>query len=100
LAEGDRKEIELYQRLDEVIHYLWDPIGVSHAPEARDEYYSYLPKLLDLLKRKAEVDEIADYLGWITRERMSLGIERNRDKEIAEILIRWKEHLIGYLRSS
>lgn len=36
-------ERELYQRVDEVLHYVWDPIGVSDAPEARDEYFSYLP---------------------------------------------------------
>jgi hypothetical protein len=32
--KGDSKEAELYQRLDEIIHYLWDPIGVSGVPEA------------------------------------------------------------------
>ena len=32
---------ELYRRVDEVLHYLWDPIGVAGIPEARDEYYGY-----------------------------------------------------------
>jgi hypothetical protein len=91
---GDPKEIELYQRLDEVIHYLWDPIGVSGVPEARDEYYSYLPKLLELLKKESSLDEIADCLGWITSERMGLGTNRARDLDIAEILVGWKENLL------
>jgi len=39
------KENELRQRTDEVLHYLWDPIGVAGAPGARDEYWSYLPPL-------------------------------------------------------
>jgi hypothetical protein len=34
---------ELYRRTDEVLHYIWDPIGVAGVPEARDEYDSYLP---------------------------------------------------------
>jgi hypothetical protein len=38
------KDKELYRRIDEVVHYLWDPIGVSDVPEARDEYHSYLPE--------------------------------------------------------
>jgi hypothetical protein len=76
---GDTKEIELYQRLDEVVHYLWDPIGASGAPEARDEYYSYLPKLLELLKRGSNENEIADYLGSITSDRMGLGTNHARD---------------------
>ena len=42
-------QMELYRRVDEVLHYLWDPIGVAGAPEARDEYYSYLPHVFSLL---------------------------------------------------
>ena len=36
---------ELYRRVDEVLHYIWDPIGVAGAPMARDEYYAYLPQI-------------------------------------------------------
>ena len=43
--KSSREEIELYKRVDEVLHYLWDPIGVAEEPWARDEYYSYLPKM-------------------------------------------------------
>jgi hypothetical protein len=81
---------ELYQRLDEVLHYIWDPIGVSGIPEPRDEYYSYLPNVLRLLNEGASVDTIADYLGEITSERMGLGVNRERDLDVAEILINWK----------
>jgi hypothetical protein len=30
---------ELYKRVDEVLHYVWDSIGVAGEPHARDEYY-------------------------------------------------------------
>ena len=93
--EGDSKEIALYQRIDEVIHYRWDPIGVAAVPEARDEYYSYLPKLLELLKNESSANDIADYLGWITSVRMGLGKNRVRDMDIAETLIRWKANLLA-----
>ena len=36
---------ELYGRVGEVLHYLWDPIGVSGVPQARDEYDSYVPQV-------------------------------------------------------
>lgn len=39
------EEKNLYSKIDEVIHYLWDPIGISYVPEARNEYYSYLPEI-------------------------------------------------------
>ena len=91
----DTDNNELYQRVDEVLHYLWDPIGVSEIPGARDEYHSYLPHVFSLLKRGADENEIADYLGSVTSRSMELGTNRKRDLEVAEILINWKEELLG-----
>ena len=88
------KENELYQRVDEVLHYVWDPIGISEIPEARGEYHSYLPVAFGLLKRGATEVEIADYLGGVTSEMMELSTNRDRDLEIAEIIIDWRECLL------
>jgi hypothetical protein len=44
------KDQELMIAIDEVVHYLWDPIGIAWLPEARDEYKGYIPKLLILVK--------------------------------------------------
>jgi hypothetical protein len=85
------KDNELYQRVDEVLHYLWDPIGISDVPEARDEYHSYLPHVFSLLKAGVNENDIADYLGGITADRMGMGTNRKRDLEVAEILICWRE---------
>jgi hypothetical protein len=45
------KDKERYKRTDEVLHYIWDPIGIAGAPEARYEYHSYLPHVFSLLKQ-------------------------------------------------
>jgi len=37
---------ELEQRVDEVLFYVWDPIGVSDTPAARGEYSSYTMTVL------------------------------------------------------
>ncbi len=29
-------ELELYRRVDEVLYYVWAPIGVAHSSAARD----------------------------------------------------------------
>jgi hypothetical protein len=29
---------ELFRRIDEILFYVWDPIGVNDSPYARDEY--------------------------------------------------------------
>jgi hypothetical protein len=39
---------ELRRRVDEVLYYIWDPIGVSDQPYARGEYEGYVPKVLQL----------------------------------------------------
>ena len=38
-------DAELFSRVDEVVHYVWDPIGVAQEPWARDEYNSYLSQI-------------------------------------------------------
>ena len=45
---------ELYRRCDEVLHYLWDPIGVKGCPGARDEYDSYVPQVFSLVLKGAD----------------------------------------------
>jgi hypothetical protein len=84
---------ELYRRVDEVLHYLWDPIGVAGIPEARDEYYGYLPQVFNLLKANAGADEIANYLFEVATRSMGLGESRDRDLQIAAILLEWKATL-------
>ena len=37
---------EFNRRSDEVLHYLWDPIGVAGTVMARDEYTGYVPRLM------------------------------------------------------
>ncbi len=90
------KDNELLTRVDEVLHYLWDPIGVSDIPEARDEYSSYASVVFSMLKRGVGNGEIADYLRKIRVEHIGMGtLEQGNEDEIAEIVINWKVNLFG-----
>ncbi len=80
----------LYQAVDEVLHYIWDPIGVSGVPQARDEYHGYFPHVFGLLCGGADEQTIADYLSNVTSERMGLSANPKHDLEVANILIDWK----------
>ncbi len=95
MPKSSEKDIERYRRVDEVLHYLWDPIGVSHAPGASDEYYSYLPQVFALLQQGHNEKVIAEYLGQVTS--LSMGMDKNdvHDLEIARILLDWKESIVG-----
>ena len=81
---------ELYRRVDEVLHYIWDPIGVSHATTARDEYHSYLPHVFSLLKTNAAAEHIAAYLSDVSSQQMGLPGNRTKDLRLAELLLDWK----------
>jgi len=86
-------DAELYQRMDEASHYLWDPIGISRTPEARDEYYGYLPKLFSLLKEDASTDDIVNYLNYVSTERMGLQENMKHTRAIATLLQNWKKRI-------
>jgi hypothetical protein len=65
---------ELYRRVDEILSYLWDPIGVAGIPEARDEYYGYIPHVFSMLVNGAHQGAIADYLIQVEGERMGFEV--------------------------
>jgi len=81
--------------VDEVLHYLWDPIGVNGIPEARDEYTSYAGVVFSMLRRGATGKEVSKYLVKIRAEHMGMGRpdESANEDEISEILDNWKENI-------
>lgn len=86
-------EKELYLRVDEVLHYLWDPVGVSHMPMARDEYQSYIPQVVALLNENASVEQIASYLNAVATKRMGLSENCDAALHVAGVLLEWKAAL-------
>ena len=83
-------ELELYRVTDEVLHYEWDPIGVSREPMARDEYHAYLPQVFALLQEEQGSERLAQYLVGIERERMGLAADLEHARETAALLIAWQ----------
>ncbi len=88
-----REESELYRRCDEVLFYVWDPIGVFDEPHARDEYQSYLPQVFQLVKANAPADQIESYLSEIVRTTMGLQSSSERDRKVAELLLLWRQRI-------
>lgn len=84
-------EMALYRAVDEVLHYVWDPIGVNGVPQARDEYHPYLPQVFGMLREGADESKIAAYLTLVTTERMGLSARPDRDREVARVLLDWRE---------
>ena len=84
---------ELLRRADEVLHYVWDPIGVSNQPAARDQYFGYLPTVFGMLKDKADPSQIAEHLNAIAAERMGLTHLTEQARRAAELLVAWRTRL-------
>jgi hypothetical protein len=85
-------DAQLYRRIDEVLHYIWDPIGVCGAPGARDEYYAYLPNVYNLVRASASEQEIASYL--LETEIGHMGLSSSdpeKAQRVAEICTYWRK---------
>jgi hypothetical protein len=86
-------QLELYKRIDEVLFYKWDPIGISDGDWARDEYQSYLPRVFAHAMESDSPEPIAKYLGVVSTESMGLSAAPEHDLNIAQMIIEIKNGL-------
>lgn len=68
------------------LYWAWDPIGVRGIKEAADEYDMYAPRVLEMLKADAPVEQIAHYLTGVVRDRMELPVRPDRDRDLSSML--------------
>jgi len=85
-----RRERELRRRVDEVLFYIWDPIGVSNEPCARGEYTGYVaPVLGRLLGDNAEAS-VSAYLLSVMTDSMGLAPDEALCRRAAAMLMEHK----------
>ena len=89
----DPKDNELYKRTDEVLHYIWDPIGVSGEPFARDEYWAYLPQVFNMVLNDKPKEIIVSYLLTVVKDNMGLNPNRKNTEKVVKILQVYKEKI-------
>ena len=70
-----------HHAIREILLRDWDPIGVADAPEAQDEYDSYIPGIYGRLIRRISEQELFDHLWQIETEHM--GLFGNRGKTVS-----------------
>lgn len=91
MAQGlGPEDRQLHRAISEVLHYLWDPIGVAGVPDARDEYEGYVDRVLSLLRSAATETEIVDFLVDIETNGMGLDLPRENSAETVTTLLRWR----------
>ena len=91
---SQRYKQDLLARISEVLHYVWDPIGVSDEPNARDEYDSYVAGIYALLEGGANAGQIAVHLDKIAVGGMGLRSNMEHNRVTADRLLAWREVLL------
>jgi len=84
-----KKLKELENRIDEVLYYVWDPIGVSDEPCARGEYSSYTMTILKYTLTE-DIVRITKILSNIETESMGLTMNKEKNEIVAERLVEYK----------
>jgi hypothetical protein len=54
------KDLEIYQKIDDILYNEWNPIGLTDLP--RNEYENYTSKILKLKKSGGGIDKIVKVL--------------------------------------
>ena len=86
---------EYHAAIRDVLLKEWDPIGVSHVPEAQDEYDSYVSQIHGMLIRREPRHKLVDFLWWAETAHMGLYGNRRRTETVADSLLNLCQHLEG-----
>jgi hypothetical protein len=79
---------ELLRRIDEVLFYIWDPIGVGPDPNARREYSNYSKIILNMLDSGRDKKSIINYLMEAETGLLSLPANQLKCEKVAELIFK------------
>ncbi len=94
----NKKEKELYLRIDRILWKDWDPIGVyNEDDEWDDEYAGYVPSVFKLVIEDRDVHKISNHLTSIIKDSMGMSTKTgcDHDRLIAAEIIQAKKEIIG-----
>lgn len=81
---------ELERRVDEVLFYKWDPIGVNEYVTARAEYRSYVSTVINALQ-SGDLEGVVETLRKIQEVNMGEQFDLVLAKNIATLLLEHRE---------
>ena len=87
------KQLVLYKLIDELLMTEWDPCSANGVPEARDEYYSYIPQIFKLAMDGSSPDKIAKHLLFIENEWMGCKGNKKVCLSVANKIVNKKKEL-------
>lgn len=87
---AEQFETELLQRVDEVLYYHWDPLGVSREPVTRQEYAAFVPEVFAALLDDADEQRVMELLLLLESDFLGVGPRPSQARRVAEMLIEWR----------
>lgn len=93
MGEPDNRSGRFREKIGRVLHYEWDPIGVSDIPEAVGEYDLYEGEIMAMLVRREPRQCLVDHLLWIVTARMGLGGDIRHAEAIADRLLELRSEI-------
>ncbi len=92
-SSTDQFDTELLQRVDEVLYYHWDPLGVAREPVSRQEYAAFVPEVFSALLDDADEQRLMELLLLLESEFLGLGPRPSQARRVAEMLVDWRSLL-------
>jgi len=77
---------DLYTRVDEILFYKWDPIRLSNSNSPRDEYTTYVDKVLQVAVMSDSPEPIAKHLTHICNHYMGLSQNVEQVNAVANLI--------------
>jgi hypothetical protein len=74
---------QLFDQIDRILWEDWDPIGLNKKGGPVDEYRGYVPSIISVLKKGADLQKIADSLNHHASVNMGLSAPFDHHEKIA-----------------
>ncbi len=82
-----QQEKDLKRITDEILYYIWDPLGISPSPQARDEYSSCALGAFARLVDDCNEHQVIEYLSRMQVELYEINPNKEKDLEVSRLLL-------------
>jgi hypothetical protein len=81
------EERNFYKRVDEILFYRRDPIGISDSDWPRNEYKTYVPQVFRIALKNDEPELVAEYLCKIETDYLDMKGRKYFNMRVAELIL-------------
>jgi hypothetical protein len=85
----DKWEIDVREKIKEIILFEWDPYGIKEIPGGKNEYDKYVDRLFEMIvAKKTKEEEIYNFLRCVEMEEMGVCGDKDNTLKISKFLLK------------